>query len=92
MDTYISPDHEEFYVKLDKYTLSAAVDQCGRRWWTPFDGPIVQVPAQGDTCLITVDDETRTVTRVEAERILVECGSIVPALDDPAHPVYSWTA
>lgn len=85
-------NHEEFYVRLDRYTLNVFVGRNRHRMWAPFSGPILSFLPDEDGCQITMDDETRAVTLAEAERILIERGSIDPALDDPADPVCSWMA
>jgi hypothetical protein len=91
------PRHEECYVKLDKYTINVVVGSAPyeRRWWAPFSGPVICFPsfeAQKESCDITLNDGTRTITLAQAERILIEFGLIDPELDDPEIPVYAWTA
>lgn len=92
-ENLVFPAPAEFYVKLDKYTLCVTCGSLRQRIWAPFDGPILDFPSDFDshgTCRIVLNDETHTITRVEAEQILIDRGFIDPAVDDPFYPVYPW--
>lgn len=83
----MSSGASDHLVQLDTYTLDCVVDAYGYRYWAPFDGPVVTAPPDDDGD-VRVGEEW--MSRVEAERVLIEMGMIAVESSLPARPISPW--
>ena len=84
--------NDRLVVALDRYSIGVTSTLDGHRWWSSIGAPVAIHILPNDDCYATVIDETKLVTKAEAEALLIEHGLIDPDEDDPSVPVNPWQA